>query len=433
MSTTNLLQCENDSPLNSAVNLHRLSSIVNSEYNDSDDDIYRNNESDEPNEQQYNDMHKIHRGINTPYSKLKDYEEIEMNENAKTDKYWRQLLLYISYNSLRFLFIGIIILISNIHHQNDISTFKNGNDNMACCLCYNYAKFQDPTYRIDWSMCYESCHHCESCQNVETSNDECRIPHRIDTISDEQCPEKLSITSFGYSVKNYIIYGVAALICTILYIIFMIAAVIVNKENKSTSSAVIFIIANVQMSSICAYCMIKPYQYYLETYEYGTIQFQCYKDSLNEDIEDILSLLVYCAVALVMMPFFLYCFRCIVLRRDNYKIRKIYVIVVRFILIVASIGCILGAVSLSWISFKVAKKHKDGDGNKDLFHDGKILVISIDILMGLSLFDMCIFCEFCRDKIHTIYMVRYTPYVTHRDWELTVSENRSLQTDSKYN
>eukprot|EP01084_Bolivina_argentea_P089988 162221_1 len=412
-----------------------IASLASDEYCDSDEDIYGDNNSEDSDETELNNNYYGIAGT-ASYSRLKNYAEIEMKENAKINKYYKQLIYYVIYNSLRFLFIGIIVLIVNIRHENDIQNFKNGNNNMSCCYCYNYAKFHHPTYRIDWSMCYDACNHCKSCENKNESNSECEIPHRMDmisniTIDDESCPEKLSITSFGYFVKNYLFYGIGALVMCCLYVIFMISASCIGG-TKIISSGVMFIFLNIQLSLICAYCITKPYQYYLETYEYGTVNFKCYKDSLSEDIENILTLLVNCAVAFVTLPFVLCCCRCIAFRKDSYKIRKIYATVMKIILILAMLGCICGTIALTWISFKVAKKHKDESGNKDLFHNATVLVIGIDLFMVLSAFDICIFCQFCRHKINTIYMVRYSPYVTHRDWELTVSENKSMQTTSNY-
>ena len=93
----------------------------------------------------------------------------------------------------------------------------------------------------------------------------------------------------------------------------------------------------------------------------------------------------------------------------------------RIILVLAVIGSILTTISLGWISIKVTEDHFDYDDN--IWNDASTLVICMDFFMLLSVFDICIFCQFCRHKIKTIYQVRNSPYVKQKDWEMTQSEH----------
>lgn len=165
---------------------------------------------------------------------------------------------------------------------------------------------------------------------MEDQTKECKIPqigdkfnnnnnmeeYIHDNIVDEvdECPDKL-FTSFKYIIKNYLLYGIGSVISVIIYIIVTIIASIINKSQSLTSSAVIFIFANVAISLICAYCITKPYQYYLDKYYDEYQSFKRYKDSINEDVENVLTLLFRCAIGFVALPFLLCCCRCIAFRK----------------------------------------------------------------------------------------------------------------------
>eukprot|EP01083_Nonionella_stella_P098894 278170_1 len=324
-------------------------------------------------------------------------------DNTQMHKYWKQLVFYAMCNSFRFLLIGIIVLKVNSAHHHDVMQFKYGNDSTACCLCHNYAQSINPNHRVDWSMCYDVCNQCASCQSIEESNQNCQIaPFMSIDNTDNACPKQLSVASFGL-IKKYTFYGFAALASVALYIIFMIILLFVNKAHSITSSAVIFIFLNIVTSLVCAYCIIKPYQYHLLTFYVEDISFECYTDSINQNIESIFAVLGTCASLFVALPFALWCCRCITFSRDtsSYKRRKVYGFARRIVLLLAVMGCLIAIVVLTWISLVVSKRYPHSDGN--IWHKPSVLVTSIDLLMVLSLFDMCIFCPFCRHKMSTIY------------------------------
>ena len=94
-------------------------------------------------------------------------------------------------------------------------------------------------------MCYTPCDECKSCKNVEYSTDECQYtqtPPPITTIlnlSDNECPDKLSITTLIFWIKNYNLYGFGAMAVVVLYVLFMIISIRTYSVQSLISSAVI--------------------------------------------------------------------------------------------------------------------------------------------------------------------------------------------------
>lgn len=70
----------------------------------------------------------------------------------------------------------------------------------------------------------------------------------------------------------------------------------------------------------------------------------------------------------------------------------------RIILVLAVCGCIVATIALTWISITVAKNRRNANNDDDdnMLNDASTLASSIDSFMVLSVFDICLFCKFCR-------------------------------------
>ena len=66
------------------------------------------------------------------YTMLEDNEERQCRQRRQLKRYWLQLIVYITYNSIRFLAIGIIIFMVNYHHQQETESFIT-NENHSIC------------------------------------------------------------------------------------------------------------------------------------------------------------------------------------------------------------------------------------------------------------------------------------------------------------
>eukprot|EP01083_Nonionella_stella_P263201 894325_1 len=129
--------------------------------------------------------------------------------------------------------------------------------------------------------------------------------------------------SIVFLSKSYSIYGVSALVISIIYCVFL-ALMMVQVYRESEFAKTLFIwmfIYNCLISEICLYLLFKPFQFYHQDINVGTVSqpnvVVCEIDSIKDTTENLFNVVIWSAMLLIIMHFVymgahvcLICFKC---------------------------------------------------------------------------------------------------------------------------
>eukprot|EP01084_Bolivina_argentea_P296365 510418_1 len=336
--------------------------------------------------------------------------------------------LYAFLDAIKFLVIGGVIFYVNYTHQVSL----HDNKSIYCCDCYYIATNSEwyginTKYRIDWSFCTPDCTNCTYCNSTfnntaldsfyySNNNDQqkqCPLkdytpPQRtflsaFKSKYSGDCPNQLSMNTMELFNKSYYTYGIGAISIVILYTFLIFSFIYCCK----ILSGVNLLLYNIVISEVLFYLMFKPYQYYQQQISYPDnfeLSTFCQVDAIDETIETLLTIFIYCCLGFIVIEWILCLSRCC-WKKWEHKCRTMYWGIERYLILFICCVCLLffGVLIYSSVIMIVERiKHETGEKEK---RNEIIIIICIDIALLISCIDIFLF-KFCRDKAKRIWNAR---------------------------
>ena len=262
----------------------------------------------------------------------------------------RPFQIYASWNLVRYISIGILIFCSNVININDVNGYKK-----YCCDCY-YISLSPDLYnihedeRFDLSYCIPECTDCNYCKSYYDNNatasyndnttDTCPLGNYTNNAGEWNwdwnhetgCHKHISISSMRFLSKSYALYGISALVITIIYALFISLMLfqVARLPDFAKSLYIWIFIYNVLISEVCLYLLFKPFQYYHKDINVGDdIIVTCEIDSIKDTMEIMFNWVIWIAMIFVFTHF-LYmivhlcsiCYKCIDSKRHQNRGRQ---------------------------------------------------------------------------------------------------------------
>ncbi len=261
----------------------------------------------------------------------------------------KQFKIYATYNSLRYVAIGVLIFVANNVNIDDVEGYKK-----YCCDCY-YISLQPETYniakkaRFDLSYCIPQCTDCNFCktyyannaENAFNSNLSCPIGNYTDNYHTFNwrwnkatgCPNHISLSSMTFLSKSYRVYGITCIVICIIYAIFLSFMIFqVHRLPGFAKSLFVWIfIYNILVSEVCLYLLFKPFQYYHKDFRVGENNdiITCEIDSIKDTTERMFNWMIWISMLFVFMHFMymvinvcVMCWKCIDSKRHQNRGRQ---------------------------------------------------------------------------------------------------------------